>query len=110
MRAENREYAQPSDVYSYGVICYELASRQPFFGNQRFMAVRTYLSASLRLRLTCYQALEVDIIAGRRPELPSDTPPEFAQVIQCAWATEPDDRAPIEVRHVLNLFLCLIIV
>ena len=89
---ENREYAQPADIYSFGVILYEIAARQDFFGNQRFMA-----------------ALEVDIIAGRRPELPSDTPAMFAEVVQVAWATDPDDRPPIHdivyrVRNTIVLF------
>ena len=73
MKAE--EYTEKADVYSYGVMLFELASREDFFGDSKFMS-----------------ALENRVIEGERPIIPSSTPPEFTKIIQACWDGEPDNR------------------
>ena len=72
---KSEEYTEKADVYSYGVILYELASRQNFFGDCKFMS-----------------ALENRVIEGERPSIPNSTPPEFSKIIQSCWDGEPDNR------------------
>jgi len=83
MKAE--EYTEKADVYSYGVMLYEIASRQVFFGDSNFMS-----------------ALENRVIEGERPLIPTSTPPEFKKVIEACWDGDPDKR-PSFVEIVENL-------
>lgn len=85
MKAE--EYTEKADVYSFGVMLYELASRQDFFGDSKFMS-----------------ALENRVIEGERPIIPSSTPPEFTKLIQECWDGDPEKRPSfIEiVEHLAN--------
>ena len=73
MKAE--EYTEKADVYSYGVMLYELASRQDFFGDTKFMS-----------------ALENRVIEGERPVIPTGTPPEFLKLIELCWDGDPENR------------------
>ena len=71
----NEEYTEKVDVYSFGVMMWELAARKDFFGDIKFMS-----------------ALENRIIEGDRPPIPIDTPIEFADLIRLCWHNNPDRR------------------
>lgn len=72
-------YDERSDIYSFGIICYELASLSiPFeeYDNQ-YQYIR----------------LKNEIIYNElRPTIPNDTPPLFQSLIYHCWRSAPDDR------------------
>eukprot|EP01113_Clastostelium_recurvatum_P008933 TRINITY_DN1425_c0_g1_i2.p1 TRINITY_DN1425_c0_g1~~TRINITY_DN1425_c0_g1_i2.p1 ORF type:complete len:3048 (-),score=746.58 TRINITY_DN1425_c0_g1_i2:25-9168(-) len=77
------------DVYSFGVILWELASRGDFFAEEKFMS-----------------SLEERVLAGDRPFIPPDCPPEYASLIMRCWATEPATRPPFaEALEVLDALI-----
>jgi serine/threonine protein kinase len=73
MRRE--EYTEKIDVYSYGVMLWEAATRKNYFGEISFMS-----------------AIENKVLDGQRPPIPPHCPPAYARLIQACWAGNPDDR------------------
>jgi serine/threonine protein kinase len=71
----NKIYTVKADVYSIGVILWELLTRQNFFGNIRFMSI-----------------LEDKVKAGERPPIPDDCIPAYRRLIEDCWAHDPDAR------------------
>lgn len=70
----NEEYSEKADVYSFGIIMYELFCRRfPFGKKTRFQ-------------------VELDVVAGIRPELPSDCPPAWAALTKQCWHEDPSVR------------------
>jgi serine/threonine protein kinase len=65
-------YTEKADVYSIGVILWELVTRKPFFGEVRFMS-----------------QLEDMVKAGERPPIPDDCTPAYRQLIEECWAPQP---------------------
>ena len=72
---KSEDYTEKADVYSYGVMLYELASRADFFGDTKFMS-----------------QLENRVIEGERPMIPAETPPEFADLIVRCWDGDAEKR------------------
>ncbi len=72
----NEEYTERADVYSYGIILYEVFARKLPFGKR-----------------TRFQ-IEVDVVAGLRPEVPHDMPPSWRTLLQNAWHDDSSVRPP----------------
>ena len=85
IRHEN--YGLSADVYSYGIICWELASlMQPFKG------------------LTPIQAAFAVARKGLRPQISAGTPGEMASLIRRCWASNPNSRPTfVEILRTLPL-------
>lgn len=71
---KDRVYTVKADIYSYGVILYEMLTHKQFFEEERF-----------------FSKMEQRIIAGERPELPQCYP-ELEQLIRDCWASDADAR------------------
>eukprot|EP01133_Synstelium_polycarpum_P004077 gene4077-4749_t len=71
-------YSEPSDVYAFGIILWELYSRSHPYDEFSF---GQWMSK-----------LEDEIIRGLRPTIPSTCPPEYAELIQSCWTHEPNSR------------------
>jgi serine/threonine protein kinase len=68
-------YTVKADVYSIGVILWELLTRKAFFGEIRFMSL-----------------LEDKVKSGERPPIPDDCVPAYRRLIEDCWAQDPDAR------------------
>eukprot|EP01094_Clydonella_sp_ATCC50884_P021946 TRINITY_DN493_c0_g3_i1.p1 TRINITY_DN493_c0_g3~~TRINITY_DN493_c0_g3_i1.p1 ORF type:complete len:2040 (-),score=911.87 TRINITY_DN493_c0_g3_i1:136-6255(-) len=71
----NDEYTEKADVYSYGVMLWELYTREDFFGEISFMS-----------------ALENKVIEGQRPAIPDHCPAEYRHLIETCWSGNPEER------------------
>jgi len=67
-------YTEKADVYSYGIILWELLSRQMPFGDIEAFSVPLMVSR------------------GERPELPRDAPLEWRKLIKACWHQKPTSR------------------
>ena len=73
-----KEYSEKADVYSFGVILYEILTLNQFFGEYTFMSV-----------------MEDDIIAGKRPQdLPEDDEFGLVELVKDSWQNDPIRRPP----------------
>eukprot|EP00007_Cunea_sp_BSH-02190019_P005553 CAMPEP_0174232408 /NCGR_PEP_ID=MMETSP0417-20130205/2700_1 /TAXON_ID=242541 /ORGANISM="Mayorella sp, Strain BSH-02190019" /LENGTH=2427 /DNA_ID=CAMNT_0015310457 /DNA_START=88 /DNA_END=7371 /DNA_ORIENTATION=+ len=72
---KNEEYSEKADVYSFGVMLWELLSRREFFGEIEFLS-----------------ELQEAILDGKRPALPEDCLPSFANLVRACWAGQADQR------------------
>jgi serine/threonine protein kinase len=67
-------YTPYSDIYAYGMILWEIATRSlPFEGLTQ-------------------RKVEKRIKSGKHEKIPADCPPEFAALIKKCWATKPGQR------------------
>lgn len=68
------DYSQAVDVYSYGILLFELvAQKRPFVNISSF-------------------ALPDAVIAGARPDVPTEAAEPLRGIMQQCWATDPQDR------------------
>lgn len=69
---KEEEYTEKADIYSFGVILWELLTRKQFFGEYKFLS-----------------EIEERIIAGQRPEIPDTKEcrmvPEYIDLIKECW-------------------------
>jgi serine/threonine protein kinase len=58
------KYSESADVYSFGIIMWEVATRKQPFAGRNFMGV------------------SLDVLEGKRPKVPSDLPPTFKRLVK----------------------------
>ena len=72
---DENKFTQKSDVYSYAMTCYEIATRErPWMGLNEAQISRTVVDKR------------------RRPDLPASTPAFLVDLIQACWTHDPKDR------------------
>mgnify|MGYP003640367891 CR=1 FL=1 len=72
---DKKPYTEKADVYSYGVMLWELVTQKDFFGECAFMS-----------------QIEEFVQEGQRPPIPKECPAIFEELITACWAQHPFDR------------------
>ena len=72
---KDEPYSEKADIYSFGVILWELCTRKQFFSEISFMS-----------------ALEQKVIEGERPGIPSTCLAEYKTLIENCWSGDPYQR------------------
>lgn len=79
------EYDEKVDVYSFGFILWELITKEiPFDG------------------LETAQVIYLVVIQNTRPQIPENTPPNLAKLIECCWSQNPKERPSFQ--KIISLF------
>jgi serine/threonine protein kinase len=82
----DKPYTKAADIYSLGIIMWELTSEVPAFHN---------ISHDFQLSL--------DICKGIRPEIIEGTMPEYAELMKRCWDNDPKKRPNAkELRMILK--------
>jgi serine/threonine protein kinase len=74
-------YGQPADVYSFGLMLWELWYRR-----------RIYTSICLIGSVTALEEFIQFMMKGNRPDMPADDLPPWADLIQSCWKGSPVER------------------
>jgi serine/threonine protein kinase len=72
------KYDERADVFSFGVVMWQVLTRKEPFAGRNFMGV------------------SLDVLEGKRPQIPNDCPPDFAKVMKKCWHATPDKRPKME--------------
>jgi serine/threonine protein kinase len=72
------KYDERADVFSFGIIMWQVATRKEPYAGRNFMGV------------------SLDVLEGKRPQIPNDCPPEFKKVIMKCWHASADKRPKME--------------
>lgn len=71
----SQKYSEKADVFSYGIILWEIASREPPFKNLSGLQVSM-------------EVLNNDL----RPKIPKNTPESYVKLMKKCWDREPSKR------------------
>jgi serine/threonine protein kinase len=73
-----RNYDERADVFSFGIIMWQVATRKEPFAGRNFMGV------------------SLDVLEGRRPQVPNDLPADFSKVMRKCWHANAAKRPLME--------------
>src|SRR6185312_3447641 len=74
-----RKFTRKSDIYSFGIIMYLIATGEPPFRDRQFN-----------------RDLACDIMSGLRPSMPDSAPEEYKKLAERCWDADPDKRPDVE--------------
>jgi class 3 adenylate cyclase/tRNA A-37 threonylcarbamoyl transferase component Bud32 len=77
-------YSELADVYSFGIIMWEMATRKQPYAGRNFMGVT------------------LDVLEGKRPQVPADCPAAYRAMMTQCWKGKPKKRPSME--EVLHFF------
>jgi serine/threonine protein kinase len=71
-------HTEKADVYSFGVVMWEVLTRRMPYEEGNMMSVA------------------MDVLQGKRPAVPADCPPKFAEVMRRCWHQKPHKRPTMD--------------
>ncbi len=71
-------FSEKADVYSFGIVVWELVTRKAPFAGRNFMGVT------------------LEVLEGRRPTVPADCPRAVAKLMTKCWHASPDKRPSMD--------------
>ncbi|ALD61916.1 Ser/Thr kinase [Mollivirus sibericum] len=74
----NEKHDEKVDVYSFGIVAWQIVTRKKPFAGRNFMGV------------------SLDVLEGRRPQIPDDTPATVKKLIKMAWHAKPSKRPSMD--------------
>jgi serine/threonine protein kinase len=74
----NKPYDEKADVYSYGIVLWELLTGSRPYVDEKFESLD--------------EIYEHVVIDAKRPKIPPECPPELAKLIQRCWDADPTKR------------------
>ena len=87
----NQEYDESADVYSFGIVLWELyTQKDPFTGIESFSGMMNSV-----------------VEAGHRPEIPKDCPKKLRKLIEACWKENPKERPKFS--QMIGLFDTIIV-
>jgi serine/threonine protein kinase len=72
------KYSEKADVFSFGIIMWEVLTRKQPFAGRNFMGV------------------SLDVLEGRRPAVPNDCGQAFKKLMKKCWHAEAGKRPAME--------------
>ncbi|BBI30152.1 Ser/Thr protein kinase [Acanthamoeba castellanii medusavirus] len=78
------KYDESADVYSFGIIMWQVITRKEPYAGRNFMGV------------------SLDVLEGKRPAIPGDCPPHLRKLLKKCWHDDPTKRPTME--QVLEMF------
>jgi serine/threonine protein kinase len=72
------KYSEKADVFSFGIIMWEVLTRRQPFAGRNFMGV------------------SLDVLEGRRPQVPNDCVPAFKRLMKQCWHADAARRPAME--------------
>jgi serine/threonine protein kinase len=72
------KYSEKADVYSFGIIMWQVVTRKEPFGGRNFMGVT------------------LDVLEGKRPQVPSDCDKPLKKLMKRCWHATPSKRPSME--------------
>jgi serine/threonine protein kinase len=72
------KYSEKADVFSFGIIMWEVLTRKQPFAGSNFMGV------------------SLDVLEGRRPAVPNDCPIAFKKMMKKCWHADASKRPAME--------------
>jgi serine/threonine protein kinase len=72
------KYGEKADVYSFGIIMWEVLTRKQPFAGRNFMGV------------------SLDVLEGKRPQVPADCAADFKKLMKKCWHATASKRPAME--------------
>jgi serine/threonine protein kinase len=72
------KYSEKADVYSFGIVMWQVVTRKQPFAGRNFMGV------------------SLDVLEGRRPQIPTECTGELRKVMKKCWHGEANKRPSME--------------
>ncbi|VAI24014.1 unnamed protein product [Triticum turgidum subsp. durum] len=107
-RGEKKHYTNKVDVYSFGIVLWELlTNKMPFEGMSNLQAA--YAAAFKAISNVSLLDKTVTTAKQVRPAFPEDTPQELASIVQSCWVEDPAMRPSFsQIIRMLDAFLTTI--